>query len=126
MHRLKMSDFKINSDTDYLELRALVILMEITVDNGEFNQHNLIEDSREENFNNDVDEFSMAIKNIFCGMGTPGAAFISKIKAKEAVETFSRRITLTMRTKQKSVHDWFIDRGKKQVILDGAKKQVNH
>ncbi|RKF61594.1 hypothetical protein OnM2_040029 [Erysiphe neolycopersici] len=114
LNRLKVSDFKCKPNTDYRELRALIMLMDIAVDDGQSNHLNSNDKFDEENFNINVEKLGMSVKEIFGGIGSQDNGNISKIQAKEAVDAFFRRITHTMRTKPKSVHEWFVDRGKER------------
>lgn len=114
LNRLKVSDFKCKPNTDYRELRALVMLMDIAVDDGKSNYGNSKDKFEEENFNINVEKLGMSVKEIFGGIGSQDNGNIAKIQAKEAVDAFFRRITHTMRTKPKQVHEWFADCGKER------------
>ncbi|KAI6248989.1 hypothetical protein HI914_02792 [Erysiphe necator] len=113
LNRLKVSDFKCKPKTDYCELRALVMLMEIAVDDGQSSHFVLDDESKEESFNINIEKLGLSVKEIFSGTDTQDSGNISKIQAKEAVEAFSRRITHTMRTKPKLVHEWFVNHDRK-------------
>ncbi|POS82914.1 hypothetical protein EPUL_004772 [Erysiphe pulchra] len=114
LNRLKVSDFKCKPNTDYRELRALIMLMDIAVDDGKSSNLNLDDKFEEENFNINIEKLGMSVKEIFGGVGSQDDGNISKIQAKEAVDAFFRRITHTMRTKPKPTHEWFVDRAKER------------
>lgn len=105
--RLEDPDFDAKPQTDYLELAALVLLLDVAVDDGQSTKLNLRDPEIEKTFNKDVDELVASIKEIMTSIGNPGAAFISRIEAKEALELISQRIADTVRTKKVVKESWF-------------------
>ncbi|KAI1002753.1 hypothetical protein K3495_g5450 [Podosphaera aphanis] len=102
--RLGEGDFERKCQTDYYELRALVMLLNVAVDNGRSHNLDLLSETAEANFNDNVDQLGSSIRRILGALGAPGD--VSKIQAKEAIETISQKIIYTMRTKPKLVHGW--------------------
>jgi hypothetical protein len=108
MDRLEEPVFNVNDTTDYQQLTALVLLLDVAVDDGRNEYLDLTNRSAAECFDQDVDDLVMTIKDVVRGIGSPGAAFISRIDAKEALELVSQRIADTLRSKpkpKKSVFD---------------------
>ncbi|CAG8949688.1 hypothetical protein HYFRA_00004006, partial [Hymenoscyphus fraxineus] len=99
--RLGDPDFVANSETDYQELTALVALLDIAVDDGRSSKLDLGNPSIAEQFDEDVDALVSAVRKVMRSIGNPGAAFISRIEAKETLELVSQRFSDTLRTKQK-------------------------
>jgi len=93
--------------TDYHELTALIRLLDVTVDDARSNDLDLQDGTTEIAFNKAVDDLVLAIKDIMISIGSPGAAFISRIEAKETLELVSQRIADTVRTKKKPKESWF-------------------
>lgn len=121
--RLAQPSFSINPSTDYRELAALVLLLDIAIDDGRSIMLNLTDDAIDRRFNEDIDQFAAAIKDIMKNIGNPGAAFISRIEAKEALELVSQRIADTLRSKPKARHQWFDGtRGRREEDLQAEKK----
>ncbi|KUJ23534.1 uncharacterized protein LY89DRAFT_635843 [Mollisia scopiformis] len=123
INRLHSPDFDTSPQTDYRELTALILLLDIALDDGRSTKLDLTDAAVEKKFNEDVDALRVGIKEIFNSIGHPGTAFISRIEAKEALELVSQRITDTVRTKRKPRHTWFDqDVGKKDEDLQSEKK----
>lgn len=105
--RLGDRDFDALPSTDYHELTALIRLLDVAVDDGRSATLDLKDLDVEETFNKDVDDLVLAIKDIMTSIGNPGAAFISRIEAKETLELVSQRIADLVRTKRKPKESWF-------------------
>ena len=113
MDRLDESAFNINDETDYQQVAALILLLDVAVDDGRCVYLDLSNASAAERFDEDVDNLVFAIKDVMRNIGNPGAAFISRIEAKEALELVSQRIADTLRSKPKP----------KKTVFDGPKKR---
>ncbi|TQS38026.1 hypothetical protein Golomagni_01478 [Golovinomyces magnicellulatus] len=124
LDRLKFKDLQVTHDTNYYELRALIVLMDIAVDDGRSSSLDLNDQFIEESFNNDVDNFSMSIKEILSRLKTQDTGHVSKIQAIETIEAFSQRVIHTMRTKPKPVHDWFMECGKRKNALEQERRHM--
>lgn len=99
--RIENPIFKTTPETDYRELGSLIALLDIAVDDGRSPGLDLTDKVSAEHFDEDVDYLVAIIKEVMRGIGNPGAAFISKIEAKEKIELVSQRIADTMRSKPK-------------------------
>lgn len=102
MDRLEGPAFRINDRTDYQQLKALVGLLDIAVDDGRCVYLDLANRAAADRFDEDVDNLVLTIKDVFRSIGTPGAAFISRIEAKETLELVSQRIADTLRSRPKA------------------------
>ncbi|KAM3075851.1 hypothetical protein ACMFMG_006626 [Clarireedia jacksonii] len=101
--RLHDAPFKITPETDYHELGSLILLLDIAVDNGRSADLDLKDPESETQFNNKVDALAMAITSI--SISYSGAAYISRIEAKEVVELVGNRISNTVRSRLKPKHN---------------------
>jgi hypothetical protein len=99
--RLEDPSFDLTPDADYRELTALVSLLDIAVDDARSTGLDLTDREQERRFDKDIDDLAATIKDLMKGIGNPGAAFISKIEAKEALELVAQRIADTLRSKPK-------------------------
>ncbi|KAH8684860.1 hypothetical protein BGZ60DRAFT_366389 [Tricladium varicosporioides] len=99
--RIEDPIFKTTPETDYRELGSLIALLDIAVDDGRSPGLDLTDKVSAEHFDEDVDYLVAIIKEVMRGIGNPGAAFISKIEAKEKIELVSQRIADTIRSKPK-------------------------
>lgn len=99
--RLDEPAFDTNSNTDYHDLCALVSLLDIAVDDGRSVNVDLTNSETAQFFDDMVDALVEAIREVMAGIGNPGAAYISRIEAREALELVSQRISDTLRTKPK-------------------------
>jgi len=123
MDRLEDSAFKTNDQTDYRELTARISLLDVAVDDGRSIKLDLKDKAMEQRFNKDVDDFCSTIKVVLKHIGRTGAAFISRIEAKESLELVSRRIADTVRSKPKPRESWFDKaRERKEEDLEAEKQ----
>ncbi|PQE05057.1 2-isopropylmalate synthase protein [Rutstroemia sp. NJR-2017a BBW] len=97
--RLQDAPFKITSETDYHELGSLILLLDIAVDKGRSADLDLGDPDVDTQFNNEVDALALAITSI--SITYSGAAYISRIEAKEVVEMVGNRISNTVRSRLK-------------------------
>jgi hypothetical protein len=105
--RLDDPAFDTNPRTDYKELSSLIALLDIAIDDGCPTSLDLTDPIIETTFNGEIEAFAAGIKDIMRNIGNPGAGFISRIEAKEALEMVSQRIGDTLRTKPKKKQKWF-------------------
>ncbi|KAH8811506.1 hypothetical protein F5884DRAFT_278129 [Xylogone sp. PMI_703] len=100
--RLDDVEFKANEQTDFRELAARITLLDIAVDDGRHEDLDLTNPKVEEEFNESVDALVSRIKAVLRATSTTaGAAFISRIEAKEVVDLVSNRI-MTIRARRKA------------------------
>lgn len=122
-NRLSDPAFDTTPKTDYLELKALVMLMDIALEDGRSSQLDLSNPVVEKKFNDGVEALSATLKEILTGIGQPGAAFMSRSEAREMLDLVSDRIKETLRTKRKPTHTWFdADKGRKEEDMQSEKK----
>ena len=107
--RLYESDFDKTPQTDYRELSALVLLLDIAVDDARSTKLDMTDKETEGRFDKDIETLSAIIKDIMRSIGNPGAAFISRIEAKEVLELVGHRIANTLRSKPKPRETVFDD-----------------
>jgi hypothetical protein len=107
MDRLRGPAFYINSKTDWREVAALIALLDIAVDDGRSTKIDLTDKATEARFNQNVDDLCVMIRDIMKGVGSAGAAFVSRLRAKDSLELVSQRISDTVRTKPKPREGWF-------------------
>jgi hypothetical protein len=117
--RLDDKDFDTNAQTDYRELAALISLLDIAVDDGRSISLDLTDPETSQRFDKNIDDFGATIKDIMKSIGNPGAAYISRIEAKEVLDLVSQRISDTLRSKPKARITVF---DKKEENLEGEKK----
>jgi len=126
IRRLDDADFDTTPQKDYRELTALVLLLDIAIDDGRSAKLELTDQETEKRYDDGVDALVAAIKGIMRSIGNPGAAFISRIEAKEALELISQRVTDTIRSKSKPKHSWFDrNRIKAEENLEQEKKLMS-
>jgi hypothetical protein len=127
LERLKSHDFDTQPQTDFVELAARILLLDVAVDDGRNTKTSLHDAKTEKEFNEDVDKLVASIKDIMTSIGNPGAAFISRIEAKEVLELVSQRIADTVRTKRLLKETWFDQNtGKDEDELSGEKRGMNN
>jgi len=100
--RLEDHDFDTDTQTDYRELAALISLLNIALDDGRSIGQDLKDEDTATQFDKSIDELASVIKGIMSSIGNPGAAFISRIEAKEILELVSQRISDTLRSRSKA------------------------
>lgn len=105
--RLDGHRFKIDKDTDYVELAASMSILDIAVDNGRSVGIDLTNAEAEREFNTSIDALAARIKAIWSNINDTGASFISRIDAKEAMEGVRYRMIYTVRTRPKSKQSVF-------------------
>lgn len=104
--RLMDNDFKMKRKTDFVQLRAQVQLMDMTLDDG---SHVRCEDADSERVHNDdIDELAMHLRSIWSSINDAGALYLSRTQAKSAIDCAQKRMTYSQRTKplpKKSLFD---------------------
>ncbi len=123
IRRLEDPAFKTTPQTDYRELTALILLLDIAVDDARSTKLDLSDKAVEKEFDENIEEFGATIKDIMRQIGNPGAAFISRIEAKEVLELVSQRVSDTLRSKPKTKHTLFDGaRGKPEEDLESERR----
>jgi hypothetical protein len=120
--RLDDEAFNATADTNYRELAALISLLDIAVDDARSVGLALTNRKTESQFDDDIEAFSAAIKDIIRNIGNPGAGFISKIEAKEVLQLVSQRVRDTLRSRPKAMQTiWDVPHAKTGENLDGER-----
>jgi hypothetical protein len=121
--RLDDPDFDTDAQTDYRELTALILLLDVAVDDARSVNLDLSDPAVEKKFDETVENFGATIRDIMRAIGNPGAAFISRIEAKEVLELVSQRVSDTLRSKPKPRQMWFDKaQGKPQEDLESERR----
>ena len=122
VQELGTARFKINKETDYVQLAATMALLDIAIDNGHSAGLDLSDPQAEKEFNSDVDELAYQLKVIWSSINDVGALFISRIDAKEVMEGVRNRLMYTVRTRVKPKASIF-DLPEKKGDDEGMRKQ---
>ncbi|GKT50735.1 uncharacterized protein ColSpa_10916 [Colletotrichum spaethianum] len=108
--RVKDSDFHISHRTDYTDLKALVQLLDMAVDDGSFvRDENNREHERE--FNAEIDDLARRLKAIWRGINDTGAANLARTETKSVLEWVGERLNYSVRTKRPPTQSIFGDQG---------------
>lgn len=102
--RLGEDDFNITSQTDFAELKAMIIILDIAVDDGSPPESNNPEDNQK--FNQDVDELATKLREIWRKINDSGMK-ITRTEAKSVVEWVQQRLSNTVRTRKKAKQSIF-------------------
>ncbi|OLN97263.1 hypothetical protein CCHL11_07734 [Colletotrichum chlorophyti] len=108
--RVKDSDFQINGRTNYTDLKALVQLLDMAVDDGSFSPDKDNNDN-ESGFNAEIDDLAKRLKAIWRGINDTGAANLARTEAKSVLEWVGERLKYSVRTKRPPTQSIFGDQG---------------
>lgn len=109
--RLGEQDFAVRPDTDFVELRASVILLNIAVDDGSFVAADNPEDERQ--FNDDVDELADRLREIWRKINDAGMK-LARTETKSVIEWVQQRLAHSVRTHKKAKQSVFDVPGQKE------------
>ncbi|KAK4063099.1 hypothetical protein Trihar35433_8894 [Trichoderma harzianum] len=98
IERIEEDDFSITPQTDFAELKAMVTILDIAVDDGTPPELSSLED--EEQFNQDIDELATKLREIWRKINDAGMK-ITRTEAKSVVEWVQQRLSNTVRTRRK-------------------------
>ncbi|KAH7316439.1 hypothetical protein B0I35DRAFT_354212 [Stachybotrys elegans] len=102
--RLLQDDFAVNVKTDFAELKARVIQLDVCIDDG---SHSASDDpSDEKMFNEQVDELATALRDIWRKINDAGMK-LARTEAKSVIEWVQQRLTHSVRTKRKAKRSIF-------------------
>ena len=90
----------IGRETDFAELGAMVLLLNVGVDCGDPPPAE-IDSNGPKRFDEEVDELSYAIKSISNQIKDTGASQMKKTEAKEILEDFNAKLLCAVRTRPK-------------------------
>ncbi|OHW97665.1 hypothetical protein CSPAE12_03718 [Colletotrichum incanum] len=108
--RVKDSDFQVNHRTNYTDLKALVQLLDMAVDDGSF-VHYKDDREHENEFNAEIDDLAKRLKAIWRGINDTGAANLSRTEAKSVLEWVGERLNYSVRTRRPPTQSIFGDQG---------------
>ena len=92
-------DFGITSKTDFAELKAKIILLDMAVDDGSGGAFD--DREAEKRFNDDVDELASKLREIWRKINDSGMK-LARTETKSVVEWVQQRLLTTVRTKRKA------------------------
>lgn len=96
--RLGAEDFQVSSDTDFEELRASILLLNMTVDDGSFVTTGNLD--AEKIFNAEIDELAIKLREIWRKINDSGMK-LARTEAKSVIEWVQQRIAHSVRTRKK-------------------------
>lgn len=123
--RLTEDGFQPNQETDYVEFSALIALLDIAVDDGRNINLDLKDKTVAERFDEQVELLVKVLLHIHAGIGNPGAAFISRIEAKETLEVVKQRFSDTLRARPKTKLSHFSKPVEKADLLKQERAGMN-
>ncbi|KAF4978586.1 hypothetical protein FZEAL_5058 [Fusarium zealandicum] len=97
--RLDEDDFLVGPKTDFAELQANIILLNISVDDGSFSTSN--DPDKEKQFNSDVDELTVRLRGIWRKINDAGMK-LARTEAKSVIEWVQQRLAHSVRTRKKA------------------------
>ena len=125
--RLQEPAFHINRNTDYRELAALILLLDVAIDNGRSDDLDLEDKEVERQFNNDVDDLATKVTSSYINFS--GAANLSRVEAKEIMELVGNRIKHTVRSRPKPKHNIYEESmqafNKREKTLGGMQENMS-
>lgn len=74
-------------------------MLDVLVDNGISAEYDITDLDGEKDFNSDVDQLLARVRNTASSISDAGAAYMSRVDAKEVMEGFRHRLNFAVRTK---------------------------
>src|SRR4051794_39622417 len=90
-NKLREELFDVNDDSNYVEITALISILDIAIDNGA-SRTSFKSPTEEKAFNRQVDSLARVIKGILSRIIDTGASFISRTETKEALDGVYNRL----------------------------------
>lgn len=106
LNLVKGDDFTIRQSTDFAELQASVLLLDVAIDDGSVEAFD--DDEVEKQFNKDVDELAAKLREIWRKINDSGMK-LARTEAKSVVEWVQQRLSHSVRTRRvqrKSIFDF--------------------
>ena len=97
IERIKKDDFQTNQKTEFPELRALVLILDVALDDGSFTGSS---QDDEDQFNAEADELSNIIQIMWTNINDIGMK-MARTEVKVALDLVQKRISQTVRTRRK-------------------------
>ncbi|KAF5017984.1 hypothetical protein F66182_10053 [Fusarium sp. NRRL 66182] len=96
---LEHDDFVVGPRTDFAELQANILLLNIVVDDGSFNAYD--DPEKEKQFNRDIDELTVLLRGIWRKINDAGMK-LARTEAKSVIEWVQQRLAHSVRTRRKA------------------------
>ena len=112
----KGSALRVKKDTDYVELRARLSMLDTALDVG-FSDFAFLESSdkkAEKQFNDSIDQLADSVRQLSARIMDAGAAHMTRTEAKVVAERVVQRLEFAVRTKEKPPKDWFGEQEKQE------------
>ncbi|KFZ05076.1 hypothetical protein V501_08716 [Pseudogymnoascus sp. VKM F-4519 (FW-2642)] len=93
--------FQVNRQTDYVQLAALISLLDIAIGDGSAVDFDVSDPQAEEEYNSCLDELAYQLKIIWSSINDRGTLSPSRIHTKRTVEKLRNRLLETIRTRLK-------------------------
>lgn len=98
INRLNEPDFAVSTKTDFEELQASILLLNIAVDDGSFVAMGDLDD--EKKFNAEVDELATRLREMWRKINDSGMK-LDRTQAKSVIEWVQQRMSHSVRTRRK-------------------------
>lgn len=96
--RMHRPDFIVGPKTDFVELKASVIFLDIAIDDGPYTSTGNPDD--EKRFNEDVDELALKLRDVWRKINDSGMK-LSRTEAKSVIDWVQQRLSYSVRTRRK-------------------------
>lgn len=93
------SAFAVGHKTDFAELRAGILLLDMAIDDGSFAF--MGDDDEEKKFNEDIDELALKLREIWRKINDSGMK-LARTEAKSVIEWVQQRLSHSVRTRRKA------------------------
>ncbi|RGP59090.1 hypothetical protein FLONG3_11295 [Fusarium longipes] len=111
IERLNHNDFVVGPKTDFAELQANILLLNITVDDGSFAPSDDVD--QEKQFNSDIDELAVRLREIWRKINDAGMK-LARTEAKNVIDWVQQRLAHSVRTRRKAKKSIFDISGQRQ------------
>ncbi|KAF4971094.1 hypothetical protein FSARC_1985 [Fusarium sarcochroum] len=96
---LEHDEFFVGPKTDFAELQANILLLNIAVDDGSFTASD--DPEKEKQFNHDIDELAVRLREIWRKINDAGMK-LARTEAKSVIEWVQQRLAHSVRTRRKA------------------------
>lgn len=100
LERLARPDFQVTPSTEFAELRAAILILDMAVDDGSVLADGFPDADAEDAFNGHVDALAAKLNEIWRRTNDTGMK-LARTEAKSVVEWVQKRVTHTVRTRRK-------------------------
>ena len=123
LHRLHGHDFRITPETDYQDICALVLLLNMAIDDGSLLRVSDSDEIAKTSFNEDIDQIVSRLKMIWQSISDTGGIYTARTDAKNALEWVQHRIGFSVRTRRVPKRDIY-DMAQQSARME-AKQQLS-